>query len=123
MGYMITSVCGCATNPAYDPRTANDGGGYWQFSGGIVADIGGKLVTVEVDDRSCGDFGSRCYVGISADGFCWRFSDGTMDDASIDTPEEVADILDSASIILGVDAWELVCEARSAAGLCARRAA
>ena len=48
-------------------------------------------------------------------------ADGTMGDASIDAPEEVADILDSASGVLGVDALALVCEAREAADLCARQ--
>lgn len=121
MSHIVVSAWGWATNPAYDPDTANNGGGYWQFSGGLVAYLNGRLVTVEVDDTSCGDFGSRCYVGISADGFCWRFADGTMDAASIDAPEEVADILDSASGALGVDAWALVCEAREAASLCAHQ--
>lgn len=51
----------------------------------------------------------------------WRYVDGTMDDASIDAPEEVEDILASASGVLGVDAFALVCEAREAADLCARQ--
>lgn len=123
MEYKIVSAWGNPANPAYDPRTANDGGGYWQFAGGIVAEIGGQLVTVDVDDTSCGEFGSRYYAGIFADGFGWQLVDGSMDDSSIDAAEEIEDILDSASIILGVDAWTLVCEARAAASLCARRAA
>ena len=86
--FHIVSAWGAQTNPHYDPDTANNGGGYWQFSGGIVVDLNGQLVTVEVDDTSCGDFGSRVYFSVTADGFCWQFFDGTMDDASIDTPEE-----------------------------------
>ena len=117
----IVSAWGWATNPAYNPDTANNGGGYWQFSGGLVADLNGQLVTVEIDDSSCGDFGSRIFVDVVADGFCWRYVDGSMDDASIDAPEEVADILASASGVLGVDALALVCEAREAANLCARQ--
>lgn len=119
--FKILSAWGRATNPAYDPDTANNGGGYWQFAGGLVAEINGQLVAVEVDDASCGDFGSRVYVGIISDGYHWRYVDGTMDDASIDAPEEVADILASASGVLGVDALALVCEAREAADLCARQ--
>lgn len=115
----IVSVWGWATNPAYDSDTAINGGGYWQFAGGLVVEINGQLVTVEVDDQSCGDFGSRVYVDIITDGHHWRYADGTMDDASIDAPEEVADILASASGVLGVDALALVCEAREAANLCA----
>lgn len=121
MSISIVSVWGWATNPAYNLDTANNGGGYWQFSGGLVAEINGQLVAVEVDDQSCGDFGSRIYVDIIADGYHWRYVDGTIGDASIDAPEEVADILDSASGVLGVDALALVCEAREAADRCARQ--
>lgn len=117
--FNIASAWGVPTNPAYNPDTANNGGGYWQFAGGLVAEINGQLVAVEVDDQSCGDFGSRVYVDIIAGGYHWRYADGTMDDASIDAPEEVADILASASGVLGVDALALVCEAYEAANLCA----
>lgn len=117
----IVSVWGWATNPSYDSDTANNGGGYWQFAGGLAAEINGQLVAVEVDDASCGDFGSRVYVDIIAGGYHWRYADGTMGDASIDAPEEVAGILASASGVLGVDALALVCEAREAADLCARQ--
>lgn len=117
--FKILSAWWRATNAAYDSDTANNGGGYWQFAGGLMAEINGQLVAVDVDDASCGDFGSRVYVAIIADGYHWRYADGTMDDASIDAPEEVADILASASGVLGVDALALVCEAREAANLCA----
>lgn len=119
MSISIVSAWGWATNPAYDSDAANNGGGYWQFAGGLMAEINGQLVAVEVDDQSCGDFGGRIYVDIIADGCHWRYVDGTMDDASIDAPEEVEDILASASGVLGVDAFALICEAREAANLCA----
>ncbi len=120
--FHIVSAWGAQTNPHYDPDTANNGGGYWQFSGGIVVDLNGQLVTVEVDDTSCGDFGSRVYFSVTADGygFCWRFSDGTMDDASIDTPEDVLGVLRSISGVLGVDAEALISAALNAANICAR---
>ena len=114
MSISIVSAWGWATNPAYDSDAANNGGG-------LMAEINGQLVAVEVDDQSCGDFGGRIYVDIIADGYHWRYVDGTMDDASIDAPEEVAGILASASGVLGVDALALVCEAREAANLCARQ--
>lgn len=118
--FNIVSAWGAQTNPHYDPDTSNNGGGYWQFSGGIVVDLNGQLVTVDVDDTSCGDFGSRVYFSVTADGFCWRFSDGTMDDASIDTPEDVLGVLRSISGVLGVDAEALISAALNAANICAR---
>jgi hypothetical protein len=120
--FNIVSAWGAQTNPHYDPDTANNGGGYWQFLGGIVVALNGQLVTVEVDDTSCGDFGSRVYFSVTADGFFWHFSDGTMDDASIDTPEDVLGVLRSISGVLGVDAEALISAALNAANICAREA-
>ena len=117
--FNIVSAWGAQTNLHYNPDTANSGGGYWQYAGGIVADIGGQLVTVEVDDTSCGDFGSRYYVDVIADGYHWRFSDGTMDDASIDAPAEIDAVLASISGVLGVDAEALISAALNAANICA----
>ena len=117
--FNIVSAWGAQTNLHYNPDTANSGGGYWQYAGGIVADIGGQLCTVEVDDTSCGDFGSRYYVDVIADGYHWRFSDGTMDDASIDAPAEIDAVLASISGVLGVDAEALISAAWSTANICA----
>lgn len=79
------------------------------------------LVTVEVNDTSCGDFGSRYYVDVIADDYHWRFVGGTMADASIDAPEEIDDVLASISGVLGVNASGLIAAALSAADLCARQ--
>ena len=86
------------------------------LKGGVVPRVGLPYVTVGRKDEI--DALLRD-VDIIADGCHWRYADGTMDDASIDAPEEVADILASASGVLGVDALALVCEAREAANLCA----
>ena len=43
--FNILSAWGWATNPAYDPDTASNGGGYWQYAGGIVADVNGRMYT------------------------------------------------------------------------------
>lgn len=118
--FNILSAWGWATNPAYDPDTASNGGGYWQYAGGIVADVNGQLVTVEVDNTSCGDFGSRYYVDVIADGYHWRFVGGTMADASIDAPEEIDAVLASISGVLGVNAADLMLAALDAADICAR---
>ena len=118
--FNIVSAWGLPTNPEYDPDTANNGGGYWQFAGGILADVNGRPVTVEVDDTSCGDFGARYYVDVIADGYHWRFVDGTMADASVDAPEEIDAVLSSISGVLGVNAADLVSAALDAADLCAR---
>lgn len=117
--FNIISAWGWATNLAYDPDTASNGGGYWQYAGGIVADVNGQLVTVEVDDLSCGDFGSRIFVDVAADGFRWRVNIGTMADASVDAPDEIDDIYTSISGVLDIDADCLIREAIQSANLCA----
>lgn len=118
--FNIVSVWGMPTNPKYNPDTANNGGGYWQFAGGILADISGHLVTVDIVNTSCGDFGSRYYVDVLADGYHWRFAGGTMADASIDAPEEIDAVLASISGVLGVNAADLMFAALDAAYICAQ---
>ena len=117
----IRSAWGVPTNEGFNPETSGNGGGYWQYAGGIVAKVGGKLVVVEVDDASCGDFGSRIYVSIACDGYEWRVNIGTMDDAGIDPPEEADAIFASISGVLGIDADTLIAAAEDAANLCAWR--
>lgn len=50
----------------FDAETARNGGGYSQPEGGCVLEINGDLLSVEVSDTSCGDFGSRVSVEIDA---------------------------------------------------------
>ena len=56
----LQSFWGHPTNSFYDPRKANNGGGYWQFAGGaLYITDAGLPVVLEVIDSSCGWFGSR----------------------------------------------------------------
>lgn len=117
----IRSAWGVPTNEAFNVETSENGGGYWQYAGGIVANVGGQLVVVEVDDASCGDFGSRIYVSVACDGYEWRVCIGTMDDACIDSPDEADAIFSSIAGVLGIDAGDLIGAAGDAANLCAWR--
>ena len=118
--FNIVSAWGLPTNPEYDPDTVNNGGGYWQFAGGILVDISGRLISVEVDNTSCGDFGSRYFIDVTADGFRWRFVGGTMGGAPINFSKEIDDVLASISGVLGVNAADLMFAALDAADICAR---
>lgn len=80
---------------AYNPDTANNGGGYWQFYGGaIFSAVNGQVVIVDVQDSSCGDFGTRILYDITVQNapkaLEWHVNTGSMDDASIDS-EEIID--------------------------------
>ena len=90
--------------PAYDADRCNNGGSYYQPTGGALFSVGGQLVAVEVDDSSCGDFGSRVYISIDTVTHNWSWTTGTMDDASIATRAEEDAILASVSGVLGVNA-------------------
>ena len=91
--------------PEYEADRCNNGGSYYQPTGGALFSVGGQLVAVEIDDSSCGDFGSRVSVSIEADAHKWCWTTGAMDDASIATRAEEGSILASISGVLGVNAW------------------
>ena len=104
---------------AYNPDTANNGGGYWQFNGGaIFSAVNGQVVIVEVQDTSCGDFGTRRQYGISVQDATkaleWYINTGSMDDASID-PDETIDAVFAAIAkelnILPEDVDDMLCDA------------
>lgn len=100
----VLSFWGKETNPFADSKTANNGGGYFQPSGGCLIQLdGGEEVVVELEDDSCGDFGTRERWSIAAParGMRWLFTIGTMDDASIDSDEEVEAVLNSVYGCLG----------------------
>lgn len=79
---------------AYNPDTANNGGGYWQFYGGAkFSAVNGQIVIAEVQDTSCGDFGTRILYDITVQDATkaleWHINTGSMDDASIDSEETI----------------------------------
>ena len=117
----IVSVWGYPTNPFYNPHTANNGGGYWQYEGGIVLDHNGEMIVVELYDSSMGDFGSRWGFDVSAPGYCWRVNCGNADDASIDAPEYILAVCASISGVLGLDIMAVVAEIAPVISECARR--
>lgn len=107
----------------YNPDTANNGGGYWQFYGGaIFSAVNGQIVIIDVQDSSCGDFGTRLYYDITVQDATkaleWHINTGSMDDASID-PEETIDAVFAAIArelnILPDDVTDMLCDAHRGA--------
>lgn len=103
---------------AYNPDTANNGGGYWQFDGGAMFSAeNGQVVIVEVTDTSCGDFGTRLWYDITVQDATkaleWHVNMGSMDDASID-PQETIDAVFAAIAkdldILPEDVDNMLCD-------------
>lgn len=117
----VLSIWGYPTNPHYNPDTANNGGGYWQYSGGVVISHNGGLVVVELYNDSMGDFGSRWGFEVSAFGYCWRAVCGDADDASIDDLEDVEAVCASIEGVLGLDIMQTIYEIVPVISECAWR--
>lgn len=104
---------------AYKPDTANNGGGYWQFYGGAMFSAeNGQFVIVELEDTSCGDFGTRCQYDITVQdatkALGWFINTGSMDDASIDSQETIDAVFAAIARALGVlpeDVDDMLCDA------------
>lgn len=104
---------------AYNPDTANNGGGYWQFYGGAAFfSENGQVVIVEVEDTSCGDFGTRILYGITVQDDTktleWHANVGSMDDASIDSQETIDAVFAAIAKeldILPEDVDNMLCDA------------
>lgn len=113
----------------YDPDTCNNGGGYWQFSGGaLFAADDGRRIVIEVDDLSCGDFGSRVFCTITVQNsdqtLEWPVNLGTMQDACISSELDVQAVYAAVSRELGIvpdDVAAMVSDARCGADAVAWR--
>lgn len=106
-GFALLSCWGNNTNTFYDPERSYNGGGYWQPSGGVLFDVGGRLVVVEYDKFDCGDFGCRRSYAVECDGFRWAWSESNMDGDG-DRDDDRDAVYNSISGVLDVDAdWFL----------------
>lgn len=117
----VLSIWGYPTNPHYNPDEANSGGGYWQWAGGAVIAHNNKMIVVELDNNSIGDFGSRWGVTVSASGYRWRINCGNADDASIDDPAYIDAVCASIDGVLGLDIIDLIHNIAPVIDECARR--
>lgn len=120
----VVSFWGTETNPSADPETAGDGGGYFQPSGGCLLQLAnGEEVVVDLDDLSCGDFGSREFWSVHTirRGMCWMWCTGSMDDACIDPDWYIDQVYQSMWGVLGVAPIDLLWLTRTAVNLAAYR--
>lgn len=121
----IISAWAEETNPFANSTFANNGGGYSQPYSGYILDMGGRvgLLCVEVEDYSCGDFGTRVNVEIDVPAVQMRWSVciGTMDDTAIDDPEEVEDVENSILGVTGLGLGDLIALGREVADVCCYR--
>ena len=120
----VVSFWGTETNPFANPETAGDGGGYFQPCGGCIVQLtNGEEIIVDLNDLSCGDFGSREFWSVHAirRGMLWQWNAGSMDDACIDPDWYIDQVYQSMWGVLGVDPIDLLRLTRTAVNLAAYR--
>ncbi len=94
-----------AVNRGYNPATANNGGGYFQPSGTVTVQTARGIATIDVDDTSCGDFGSRITILVRAAGCVITLCIGSMES----DPDDVIDgCLEAIAEMTGEDPTALV---------------
>ena len=84
-------------NPAYNPRFANNGGGYNQPDYIFTGAFNGNPVEVSIHDTSCGDFGDRYYIKVTAGGKIWDYYFNSIEREVVEESsmtKEVVDFLD-----------------------------
>lgn len=86
----------------YNSSCCNNGGSYYQPQGGVLYRVGDQLVTVDVDDTSCGDFGIRVWATISTDSHKWAICYGSMDDAAIMEDAEMPPLCGLSPVYCGL---------------------
>lgn len=120
----IISFWGYETNPYANSEIAGDGGGYFQPCGGCIVYLtNGEEIIVDLNDLSCGDFGSREFWSVHAirRGMRWEWNMGSMDDTCIDPDWYIDQVYQSMWVALGVDPADLVRLVRIAVNLAAYR--
>lgn len=84
MDYKIKNVH-ADYNHAYNPETANNGGGYWQFWGDCqIVTSTGAVINVEFNNSSCGDFGHRYNMKLMYDNDEFNIWEDNVSDYSDD---------------------------------------
>ena len=72
-------------NPYANSDLCANGGGYSQPKGYMIVRIFDRYAMIKYSNSSCGDFGSREYLEVISGSDNFKFSFGSMDDASNET--------------------------------------
>lgn len=97
-------------NHGYNPETANNGGGYWQFGGSCTVELtGGTIISAELDDSSCGDFGRRSELALTANGQKLVLWEDEISGRREEAAEENTQALIQLEQLLGCDSRDVDC--------------
>lgn len=94
----------------YNPDTANNGGNYWQFGGSCTAELtGGTIISAELDDSSCGDFGRRSQLVLTVKGQKLVLWGDEISGRQEEAAEENTQTLIQLEHLLGCDSRDVDC--------------
>ena len=94
----------------YNPDTANNGGNYWQFGGSCTAELtGGTIISAELDDSSCGDFGRRSQLVLTVKGQKLVLWEDEISGRQEEAAEENTQALMQLEQLLGCDSRNVDC--------------
>lgn len=96
----------------YNPETANNGGGYWQFFGDCdIVTENGVVIHAEYSNSSCGDFGLRFNMSLKVCGMDKEFNIwedhifAVSDDDIVEQYDRNCDVLDKLYEMTGVEGY------------------
>lgn len=97
-------------NHGYNPEAANNGGGYWQFGGSCTVELtGGTIISAELDDSSCGDFGRRSQLTLTVKGQKLLLWEDEISKRTEEAAEENTQTLIQLEQLLGCDSRAVDC--------------
>lgn len=96
-------------NRSYNPEAANNGGNYWQFGGSCTAELADTIVSAELDDSSCGDFGRRSQLVLTVKGQKLVLWEDEISKQTEEAAEENTQALMQLEQLLGCDSRDVDC--------------
>lgn len=96
-------------NRNYNPETSNNGGNYWQFGGSCTAELADTIISAELDDSSCGDFGRRSQLVLTVKGQKLVLWEDEISGRQEEAAEENTQTLIQLEQLLGCDSRDVDC--------------
>lgn len=94
----------------YNPQSSHNGGNYWQFGGSCTAELaGGTIISAELDDSSCGDFGRRSQLVLTAKKQKLVLWEDEISGRQEEAAEENTQTLIQLEQLLGCDSRDIDC--------------
>ena len=93
----------------YNPQSSHNGGNYWQFGGSCTAEMADTIISAELDDSSCGDFGRRSELVLTVNGQKLILWEDEISGRREEAAEENTQALIQLEQLLGCSSQEIDC--------------